>query len=189
MVMKQSFGALSVFAALLTSQAAQAADSVYLGDCERAEQVKAQSTIDTLLPHKKFEGVLRLVSWKVTNNCTVDQLQTYTLTQRSRTNTEIIYDVISQAISTPQIPNGVAPEMRPTAIGTVRFNTVLDRLGDLCEVYMWSAWTLTTPTDPSWKDSFSNRALSLTGGHFIISQLHPDGTQRNTPMAFTGVSK
>ena len=57
MLDKFRLAAFAALSALVSSNAAQAADSVYLGDCTRAQMVLQQSTIDTLLPHSRYEGI------------------------------------------------------------------------------------------------------------------------------------
>lgn len=185
------WAAMAALAALATGNAAQAADVVYLGDCTRAQAVKQQSTINTLLPHKRYEGITRIhAEGMVNSQCNRDQLQIYTLTEKSRSTSEVIFDVSRSAIDFGKIRDCMVPKDVGTVVtGTVRFTTELAAKGDLCELYIWSNWTLRYSGDANWKGDFSNRALGMEGGSFVISQPSSDGVKYWTPAAFTGVNK
>ena len=174
----------------LASQSAQATNSIYIGDCARATEVHQQSTVDTVVPHSRYEGVLRLHQENYTKaGCNYDQMQASTLTQVKRTKTEVVFNVSVIAINFSTTSNCMVPEIRPTTSGTVTFTTHQSPKGDLCEVYIWSDWNLTHSVDPNWKGSFKNRAIPMEGGSFVIAQSASDGLGYRTPLAFTGVSK
>lgn len=177
-------------AALLSTQAAHAADAVYLGDCNRAAQVQQQSTIDKLLPHARYEGITRMYinsDWAL--NCQTDQLQSYTLKQRYRTTSSIVYDVTRTDINHDRKAGCSALTLNSTGVsGTVTFTTKLEQKGELCELYIWSDWKQTLAGNATWKGDFANRVISMDGGSFTISQPASTGGKYTTPISFTGVN-
>jgi hypothetical protein len=185
----QKWAAMAAGAALISSNAAQAADSVYMGECSRADIIQRESTIDKLIPHKRFEGVQRLHSgYLVTSACNSDQLQITTLTESKRTSSEIVYTVQRPAIDFGKKPGCTQPTAVATiATGTVKFTVARRTVGELCEIYLWAVWELRSAQDTNWKGDFSARAIALEGGSFVITQPASDGVSYRTPLAVTGV--
>ncbi len=174
---------------LVLGQAAQAADSVYVGDCNRARVVQQQSTIDTLLPHSRYEGISRNfinADWAVA--CQTDQLSNYTLKQRSRSTSAVIFDIIRIDINHHRKAGCSGPmALPPTITGTVTFSTYFAQKGELCEVYIWSDWKQTMAGNASWAGNWANRVVSMDGGAFTIAQPASTGGKYTTPIGFTGV--
>lgn len=185
-----SLAALCATASLFSAQAAQAADSVYLGDCNRARMVQQQSTIDKLLPHWRYEGIGRVYinsDWAVA--CETDQLQNYTLKQRSRSSYSVVYDVTRADINYNKKSGCAAPTLNSTGVsGTVTFTTKFEQKGELCEIYIWSDWEQKLAGNATWTGNFANRVISMDGGSFTIAQPASTGGKYTTPISFTGVN-
>jgi opacity protein-like surface antigen len=188
--MNKNVTALLATSALFSAQAAQAADAVYLGDCERARMVQQQSTIDKLLPHNGYEGITRMYinsDWAVA--CRTDQLQNYSLKLRSRNSSLITYDVSRADINYDRKAGCAAPVLNSTGVsGSVVFTTKLEQKGELCELYIWSDWKMTLAGNATWSGNFANRVVSMDGGSFVISQPASTGGKYTTPISFTGVN-
>ena len=176
--------------AMFSAQTAQAADSVYLGDCTRARTVQQQSTIDKLLPHGGYEGIARIYinrDWAVA--CKTEQLQNYTLKLRSRNSSSIVYDVTRADINFDRKAGCAAPLLNSTGVtGSVTFTTKLEQKGELCELYIWSDWRQTLAGNATWSGDFSNRVVSMDGGSFTIAQPASVDGKYSTPISFTGVN-
>ena len=186
---KRIVSALAFGTALLASQTAQAADSVYLGDCARAKMIQQQSTIDTLLPHTRYEGIQRMyLSVDATTACPRDYLIAFTLTQKSRSSSAITFDTVRNEFLTGMKPTGCAAPVRHSSpiYGSVTFTTTLQQTGELCEVYIWGAFGQYAPNSTTVAASFGNRILNLDGGSLVLSQPGPVPGTYYTPVAFTG---
>jgi hypothetical protein len=189
MKIESMFGWAAAGAAIMAPQAAIAADSVYMGDCNRARQVHQQSTIDTLLPHARYEGVQRFsVGDPASSACPRDYLITYSLTQKSRSTTKVDYDVREQYFLTGSNPTGCAAPARNgnPHFGTVSFTTKFEQKGELCEVYIWAYFSRYAADMKTLNVNFANRVLNLEGGSLILSQPAPVVGKYYTPIAFTG---
>jgi hypothetical protein len=182
---------LAVGAALFAGQTAQAADSVYLGDCARAKIIQQQSTVDTLIPHTRYEGVQRLSNAALnTDDCPMDQIVIDTLSQKSRSTKSVIFDTRRLDINFGKAPGCPSPVLLEEAVvGTVTFTTILEKNGDLCDLYIWADWTQALSSDPLWKGNFASRIISMDGGSFALTQPESVGGQYQTPAAYTGVNK
>lgn len=174
---------------LLAGEAAQASEVVYLGDCTRAQMVKDQTTIDTLIADPRYEGVQRLYTgdlWKV--ECRAVQLSHYTLTRRSASYSEVVYDLVREDINFGAVKNCMDPaQVGGIVTGSVTFTTNLVTKGELCEVYIWSDWKQYLSTDANWNGGFGARVQTVGGGGFVVGQPRSNGGKYWTPLAFTGV--
>jgi hypothetical protein len=186
MKIRRTGAAIGLAAILLSNQAAQAADAVYLGDCERARQVQLQSTIDTLVPHRRYEGVQRAqFGINKSSACDLNSLIVNTLTERSRSTSAVVYDMVRNDVFYGKQSGCSNVHVHDTTwTGTVTFTTVLSERGELCELYIKADWFHTGPNKMT---DFWNRVISMDNGAFVISQPAASGGEFRTPLAFTGI--
>jgi hypothetical protein len=177
---------IALFAAL-ASPAAHASDSIYLGDCARARIVQKQSTIDTLIPHKRYEGMQRAqFASDKTASCEKNSLMTFTLTERSRNSNRVVFDMVRNDIYFGQ-QSGCPPVsvFSEPATGTVAFTVHWWPQGELCEVYVRAEWDY---SEASKVPDFWSRVISMENGAFVIAQQASSGGLYSTPLAFSGVN-
>lgn len=176
-------------ASLFSAQVAQAADSVYLGDCTRARLVQQQSTIDTLLPHLRYEGIQRMyMGDSSTTACPQDRLLTFTLNQTSRNSSQVVFSTMRQDFLAGNKPSGcVAPtKFSGPNYGSVTFTTQFRQTGELCEVYIWASFVQYKANTTTTESTFASRIVTLEGGSFAMSQPAPVVGTYHSPIAFTG---
>lgn len=190
MAFRKTATAMAMLAAL-AAPAAEASDTVYLGECSRARIVKEQSTIDTLLVDQTYEGVQRAysgVAWK--KECNAVQLSITTLTRRSTSRQELVFDIYRFDINYSTIDGCMTPtRIDGTVTGTVRFTTEIETKGELCEVAIWSDWDQYDSVDAKWNGKFSAKVLPVGDGNFIVRASRSKDGKFRTPWAFTGVVK
>lgn len=185
----QGFLACGAAIALFSSQVAQAADSVYLGDCTRARMVQQQSTIDTLLPHGRYEGIQRMyMGDSATTACPQDRLLTFSLNQTSRTTSSVVFSTMRQDFLAGNKPSGcVAPtKFSGPSYGSVTFTTKFEQKGELCEVYIWAYFVQYKANTTTTESTFGSRIVTLEGGSFAMAQPAPIVGEYHSPIAFTG---
>ena len=176
-------------ASLFSAQVAQAADSVYLGDCNRAKLVQQQSTIDTLLPHIRYEGVQRMyMGDSASTACPQDRLLTFTLTQTSRSASSVVFSTMRKDFLAGNKTSGCAApsNLGDPKYGTVTFTTQFKQTGELCEVYIWASFVQYAPNTTTSQSTFASRIVTLDGGSFAMSQPAPVVGTYHSPIAFTG---
>ena len=185
----KSLPALLAIATLMSSTAAQAADSVYLGDCTRARTVLASSTIDKLLPHKRYEGVQRIYDTVTTDKvCGREQVNIDTLTQKTRSAQKLVFTLKSITIEYGLVPDCVeAKAYYGERTGEVTFTSRIDERDGICEVYIWSDWQEKVTYDPNWNGASANRVLFMEGGNFTVTSLSNTPTNYQTPIAYIGI--
>ena len=186
MIVKQMSARIAIAALLISSNAARAEDSVYLGDCERARIVQQQSTIDKLIPHWQYEGTQRAqFPFKSTDVCVANTLAVYTLTERSRSVNSVVFSMVRNDVFFSKRAGCATVSLgSKTYSGTVTFTTAVEQAGELCDVYIKANWTHEGPNKLT---DFWNRVISMKNGAFVISQpASADGVFR-TPLAFTGI--
>lgn len=177
--------------ALLSSQAAQSADAIYVGDCIRAKAVHLQSKIDMLLPYTSYEGTYRGIYAKEVQPCDTDQLILYSLKERSRSANAIVFDTERKDFNFGKGTGcGTGYFSDKLVVGTATFTTRLQQKGEVCEVVIWSEWAQRRPSDPAWSGNFRNFVTTLDGGALVISQLVAGAYEKGdyrTPVVFTPV--
>jgi hypothetical protein len=193
MGLRRKVASIAAGTALLSGQSLQAADAVFLGDCERAKIIEQQSTIDKLLPHQRYEGVGRIVLGpEQTYPCKSEHLLSITLTQRSRNERSIVFDISKQTIWNTRKPGckvpgaTESPAIYDTQTGTVVFESRFGQVGELCELYIWSNWDMTQDGPDQRKVTFANRVISLDGGGFTVIQPAVYNNWTYTPQSFSG---
>ena len=187
MKIKPRFAATAAFAALVSGQAAQASDVVYLGECSRAQTVKNQSTIDKLLVDARYEGMQRSYFGAESDlECDINELTFYSLQRRSSNAQEVLFDVVRHDVNYGMVENCVELERFSAVTGTVSFTTRLDTKGELCELYIWSDWKLSDPADPNWAGNFANRVTIVGESAFVVRQPRYGVGKYRTPLSFTG---
>jgi hypothetical protein len=182
---------IAVFAtcAALVSQTAHAADSVYLGDCTRARQVQQQSTIDTLLPHSRYEGIQRMyMGDSASTACPQDRLLTFSLTQTARSSSQVVFNTMRKDFFAGNKASGCAApsDLGTPKYGSVTFTTQFTQRGELCEVYIWASFVQYKPNTTTTDTSFASRIVTLEGGAFAMAQPAPIVGKYHTPISFTG---
>lgn len=174
---------------LALHQNAHAADAIYVGDCVRARTVLASSTIDKLLPHKRYEGVQRMND-KVTTDkvCGREQVLVDTLTEKSRSTQKLVYTIKSVTLEYGLVPDCVdARAYYGERTGEVTFTSRLDEKDGICEVYIWSDWLEKVSYDPNWNGASANRVLYLEGGNFTVASVSNRADDYQTPIAYIGI--
>lgn len=187
---QKTFGFLAAMAALFAAQSVQANTSIYQGECSRAYQVKANSTIDTLMKHYRLKAVsMHRFGEASESKCDSDKIFTWELTRTSSTTSQVSYSVVRKEFyfskNTPTCERLYG--LNNSITGTVNFTTGVSESNGLCEVYIWSDWTLRDSTVPDWKGAFANRSIVMNDGSFVLAQPGPSGTLYNTPIAFSGI--
>lgn len=190
--MKHSKYRLAAFAAaisLISGNAAQAADSVYVGDCVRARTVLASSTIDKLLPHKRYEGVQRIKDTITTDTvCGREQVIVDTLTQKTRNKDKLVFTLKSVTLEYGLVPDCVEPKAYYNErTGEVTFTSRILETDGICEVYIWSDWQEKVSYDPNWKGASANRVLFMEGGNFTVASISDTVANYQTPIAYIGI--
>jgi hypothetical protein len=190
MGLKSKVAGIVAVASMISGQGAYAADSVYLGDCARARIVQQQSTIDNLMPHKRYEGGQRVqFANEKSLSCGLNSLIAYTLNEKSRSSSKVVFDVLRTDVMFGRESACPGPAVfRSTYSGTISFTTHLAPKDELCEVYILSEWDLNKSTDPSWKSKIAPRVIALEDGAFVIMQPASQDGAFWTPMSFTGVN-
>jgi hypothetical protein len=189
MIKRKIFGTIAALSALSVTQAAQAENSIYEGPCDRAEQVKANNTVDKIMKHATYKGVsLHRYKHDLDAACRTDTAIIRTLSLKSRTTTQATYNMVRKEVRVGSQAEACADLKihANSTIGTATFTTEFSRVADSCEVYVKVAWDLRDTTS-SWTSSFVTRVLVLNDGSLVMAQPGPANGLYNTPIAFSGL--
>jgi hypothetical protein len=189
MVRRKIFGTIAALSALSVAQVAQAENSIYQGPCDRAEQVKANNTVDKIMKYSTYKGVsLHRFEDDLAAACKLDTAIIRTLSLQSRTTTQAKYNLVRKTITVGSQMEGCTDlkTYASNTIGTATFTTEFSRLADSCEVYVKVAWDLRSTTS-SWTSSFVTRVLVLNDGSLVMAQPGPADGLYSTPIAFSGL--
>ncbi len=177
-------------AALASAQAAQAENAIYQGECNRARQVQASSTIDKLIMFKQYRAVsLHRFGLDREKECDTDTVTHWTMTETSRTKTEVNFDVImlDTIIADKPAPCERVKVWNDELYGNVTFRTELEQKNEICEVFVQADWDMFDAGDPEWSSKFTNRVLMLNAGSMVVAASGPVPGEYNSPIAITGV--
>jgi hypothetical protein len=176
--------------ALLSGQAAQAENAIYQGECNRAYQVQASSTVDKLLLYKQYRAVsLHRFGLDREKECDTDTVTHWTMTETSRSKTEVTFDVImlDSIIADKPAPCERVKVWNDELYGNVTFTTKLEEKNAICEVFVQADWDMFDAGDPEWSSQFTNRVLMLNAGSMVVAADGPTDSAYNSPIAITGV--
>lgn len=180
--------ALAAMAGLATTaQPVLADDFIYQGNCDRARSVMDERNAYILLPFSRYRGV-KIGIWG-NESCGRSTVLTFTLTQSARDTRSATYNVVRRQFEIDKATecsekNAIARDVT----GTVTFSLRMEeKRPNLCEVYLWSDWTLRRASEPGWQGDFAYRAQVLDNHSFVVASTPPNVPQYQSPMAFTGV--
>lgn len=180
----------AAIAALTMAQAVQAENAIYQGECTRAYQVQASSTIDRLVMHKQYRAVsLHRFGLEREKECDTDTITHWTMTETSRTKTEVKFDVImlDTLVADKPEPCERVKVWNDELYGSVSFTIKLEAKNEICEVFVQADWDMFDAGDPEWSSAFSNRVVMLNAGSMVVAASGPTATEYNSPIAITGV--
>jgi hypothetical protein len=180
----------SALIALASAQAAQAENAIYQGECNRAYQVQASSTVDKLLFYKQYRAVsLHRFGLDREKECETDTVTHWTMTETSRSKTEVTFDVImlDSIIADKPAPCERVKVWNDELYGNVTFTTKLEEKNAICEVFVQADWDMFDAGDPEWSSKFTNRVLLLNAGSMVVAADGPTEASYNSPIAITGV--
>jgi hypothetical protein len=189
MVRRKIFCTIAALSALSVAQTAQAENAIYEGSCDRAEQVKANNTVDKIMKYATYKGVsLHRYKHDLDAACRTDTAIIRTLSLQSRTTTQATYNLVRKEVKVGSQAEACADLkiIADSTIGTATFTTEFNRHGDGCEVYVKVAWDLRDTTS-SWTSSFVTRVLVLNEGSLVMAQPGPTDGLYSTPIAFSGI--
>lgn len=181
---------MAAIGALATGQAAQAENAIYQGECSRAYQVQASSTVDKLVFLKQYRAVsLHRFGLEREKECDVDTVTHWTMTESSRTRTEVKFDVImlDTLVADKPEPCERVKVWNDQLYGNVTFTTQLEAKNEICEVFVQADWEMFDASDEAWSSNFTNRVLMLNAGSMVVASSGPTETEYNSPIAITGV--
>lgn len=190
MANRRSARAALALAALGSAQAAQAENAIYQGECNRAYQVQASSTIDKLVMHKKYRAVsLHRFGLDREKECDTDTVTHWTMTETSRSSSQVTFDVImlDTLIADKPAPCERVKVWNDELYGNVTFTTKLEEKNAICEVFVQADWDMFDAGDPEWSSKFTNRVLMLNAGSMVVAASGPTANEYNSPIAITGV--
>ncbi len=176
--------ALLASLAALVSQPVLAEDYVFKGDCARASVLKAERTIDKLIPYSRYKGVSRDNFGN--ENCGRDTLIVTDLNEAQRSTAQVVFNIARTDVmfgTTTGCPTAIWSQ---GTIGTVTFTLKETRSGDVCELYIWSEWRERSATT-DWTGSFDHRVTPITQTKFVTSNSDTVSERFHTPASFAAV--
>jgi hypothetical protein len=182
-------GAALALSALISGQAAQAENAIYQGECTRAYQVHASNTVDKLLKYSTYKASsLQRFGTEKERQCDSDTLSVWTLKQTKRSTAEVSFAITLKDIFVAAKAECEVPYVSSNSVyGSVKFTTKVEKVGEICEVYVLSEWILNDPVDTAWVGDFTNRVIMLSHGSMVVASSAPKSGAHSTPIGITGV--